>query len=138
YLFGVNCGDHMYVHAWNNSSNQGCTFIERLNDGLNSGNWCGAMADQRSAEAIVEFNSGIEPDLADFGPEPFYGVSITDNNAYYRMDKIPHEYFNIYQCTQKGTFCGQWGAEWANTGSINNDPGDNPGDEYTITRTNGY
>lgn len=137
YLFGVNCGDHMFVKAWNTST-QGCVYIERINDGINSGDWCGNKGDQGSAEAIVEFKSSIQPDFADFGTETFYGVGITDNGVYHSMGNVPHDYYNIYKCDQGGLVCGVWGPEWGDTGPITSDPGDPPGDKYTITRTNPY
>lgn len=136
YLFGVNCGDHMYVKAWNTST-QGCVYIERINDGVNSGDWCGNKGDQGSAEAIVELNPDDAPYLADFGTETFYGVGITDNGVYHGMDKLPHEYFNLYLCVQGGLVC-TWGPEWADTGPITYDSGDPPCDEYSVTRKNPY
>lgn len=136
YVFEVNCGDHLYVKAWNTST-QGCVYIERINDGLNSGDWCGNKADQASAEAIMEYKSDMAPNLADFGTETFYGVGITDNGGYYGMNNVPHDYFNLYQCVQGGMVC-TWGPEWANTGPITYDAGDTPYDEYSITRVHPY
>jgi hypothetical protein len=146
FIFQVNCGDHMYVKAWD-SGTAGCLYIERINDGKNSGDQCyGPSSDEQTAEAIVELDTERASDLADFGTETFYGVGITDNGSYKAMSNVPHDFFNMYHCSQlnpKPTgfqdLCNvPWGHELAWTGPIQNDPGDTPYDEYAVHWAGNY
>lgn len=141
YMFAVNCGDHIYVKAWDSGST-GCMYIQRINDGKNSGNQCyGPKSDEKSGEAIVE-QSYQYPNLAKFVSETFYGVGITDNGGYHGVNNLPHDYANMYECLDihhvisSPPYCYYFGDQLASTGPINYDPGDSPYDEYTISWSN--
>jgi hypothetical protein len=137
YLFAVNCGDHMYVKAWDSGST-GCMYIMRIRDGKNSGNQCyGPKSDEQSGEAIVEQNYQY-PNLARFGSETFYGVGITDHGGYYGVNNLPHDYSNMFECQPISNFplCTRYGDQLAWTGPIQNDPGDVPYDQYAVNWSN--
>ncbi|MGO8948828.1 MAG: G1 family glutamic endopeptidase [Ktedonobacterales bacterium] len=141
YWFYPHCGDHMYATAWNSGST-GCSYVEDFSQNdVNSGNYCeGNASNGTSAEFIVEdpVSSGAYagPDFANFGTETFYGVGITDNGGYYAMSSLPHDYDQLYHCNFRGIECISYGDQLAKTGSIDNDPGDIPYDEYSITWVN--
>ena len=131
-LFPLNCGDHLFVMVWGGN----CMYLDRLNDGKNTGDQCyGPPNDGQSAEAIAE-RSHFESYFADFGTVTFYGVGLRDNGSYLGMNQVPHDYNNVYDCNHwvSGDNCTLFSnTRLAYVGPINPDPGDKPYDEYAVT-----
>ena len=136
YSFSVNCGNHLYVKAWDSGS-QGCMYIQRISDGVNSGTQClNAKSDENSAEAIVEYNYSRQ-DFAKFGSQTFYGVGFTDNGSYkgFLTSGVSYAVAVPYYCTFfTGFSCKNnvYGDQLAAVGGISYDAGDVPYDEYTV------
>lgn len=82
-------------------------------------------ATRDSAEFIVEKNNNGDG-LEKFSTFYFYGVGVTTQNGYYAMNNVPHDYTVAYWQNNGVN-------QLTNIGSINNDPGDYPYDEYAIT-----
>ena len=137
YFFAVSCGTHLYIKAWDNSSN-GCMYVQRISDGVNTGVQCyGPKSDEESAEAIVERDELNHPYFADFGTVTFYGVGITDHGSYKAMSALPHDYNTMWQCDAINPCPPDFkSTELASVGSILNDPGDPPYDQYSVTWLN--
>jgi Peptidase A4 family len=138
-IFPLNCGDHVYVKVWNGH----CMYLQRLNDGKNTGNQCyGPNNDGQSAQAIAE-RSGMQPYFAKFGTVTFKGVGITDNGVYrpmgYHPNQVPHFYYQVYNCIRwVGQQCSLFASTpLATVGPIQDDPGNPPYDKYAVT-WNGY
>lgn len=88
----------------------------------------GVTATENSAEFIVENPttiSGTTEGLTKFGPFTFYGVGVTDQSGYYAMSALTHDYTVDYWQNNGVN-------QLTNIGSINNDPGDYPYDEFGI------
>jgi hypothetical protein len=134
-FFPLNCGNHVYVKVWAGH----CMHVQRLNDGLNTGNQCyGPNNDGQSAEAIAE-RSHTEPYFANFGTVTFKGVGITDNGVYrpmgYHPNQVPHDYNNAYDCNHwVSDQCLLFSStRLAFVGPIQDNPGNPPYDMYAVT-----
>lgn len=133
-IFPLNCGDHVYVQVRNGN----CMYLQRLNDGKNTGNQCyGPSHDNQSAQAIAE-RSSMQPYFANFGTVTFKGVGITDNAVYrpmgYHPNQVPHYSVEIYQCQWNLDICGGYDpTPLATVGPIQDDPGNTPFDKYAVT-----
>jgi hypothetical protein len=130
-MFGLSCGQHVYVKVWNGN----CMYLQWLGNGENTGNQCyGPNNDGQSAEAIAE-RSSIDPYFANFGTVTLYGVGITDNGSYLGMNQVPHFYYQVYNCSRwVGRSCSVFETTaLATVGPIQNDPGNPPYDQYAVT-----
>jgi hypothetical protein len=139
--FNLTCGTHLYVKAWDSGS-LGRLFVMRISDGYNTRNQCyGPKSDEQSAEAIVEYPSKGHPNFAngdpyfaDFQPQVFRGVGITDNGYYDAMNQVPYDSAVAFElCTLSNhTWINCKGDQLASVGPIGPVSNDAPGDQYTV------
>ncbi len=122
----------------------GCMYVQRISDGMNMYE-CSSInpaSDGQSAEAIVEkdYNTGY-PYFPQFGSQTFFGVGFTDAGNYkgFLSGGVSTDQVNQWYCTIFSTITGNcisYGEQLASVGSVQNDPGDNPYDEYAVTWLN--
>jgi hypothetical protein len=125
-------GDHIYTKVYDNN----CYEVGDLNNNHWFSTCDGPWASAQSAEAILERNGGSadghDGDAQSVGlpygtTTTFYGVGITDlyrsGSTYIGMGTAQHDYENAYLDS----------VQVADTGPIQNDPGDPPYDKYTVT-----
>lgn len=124
-VFYVDCGDKMWVKAYNGN----CMYIVDIISGVNSNQCYGPNANNTTAEAIAE-RPGLGPPqsytlLADFGSVVFHGVGLVENGSYIGMNQANHDYSNMWAIDGSH--------ELAIVGPIQYDSTDQPPDMYTVT-----
>jgi len=121
------CGDHVYSSVYSNN----CYNVGDLTNNHWFSTCAGPWASDQSAEAILERNGDTQT-IQDVGQPygtttTFYGVGVTDlyrsGTQYISMGTAQHDYENALLDH----------VQVADTGPVQNDPGDPPYDQYTLT-----